>query len=271
MGTDPVWGVSPFVGGRLTCLMIADLFFYLAAVPAVLIVGISKGGFGGGLAVVAVPLMSLAIAPPQAAGIMLPVLCVMDIFGVWVYRHTWDRRLIALMLPAGILGIALGTLSFRTLDDTAIRVMVGVLALFFAANAVLRRGGKETAARPKSHWLSVPVGVFSGFTSFVAHAGGPPVTAYFLALRLEKVVFVSTSVIFFTSVNYLKLIPYGWLGQLNPGNLTTSVILAPLAVIGVALGAWLNRRISDALFRHLVHVLLVLTGLKLVADGIGAS
>lgn len=249
--------------------MITDPLFYLVAIPAVLIVGISKGGFGGGLAVVAVPLMSLAVAPPQAAGIMLPVLCIMDIYGIWVYRKTWDRRIMALLVPAGIAGIVIGTVSFRYLDDSAIRLLLGVLAILFVVNEALRRRTTGASARPAPLWISVPVGVISGFTSFVAHAGGPPIFAYLLTLRLEKLVFVSTSLIFFTAVNYLKLIPYAWLGQLNAGNLTTSLALGPLAIVGVGLGAWLNRRINAQWFYRIIYVLLALTGLKLIVDGLG--
>lgn len=249
--------------------MIDDPFFYLVAIPAVMITGISKGGFGGGLSVIAVPLMSLAISPPQAAGIMLPVLCAMDLYGMWVYRSHWDRRLIAILVPAAVAGIVAGTISFRHLDDSAIRLMVGALALAFVADTFRRA---RTVSRGPSHgmsrWIGVPIGLFSGFTSFIAHAGGPPITAYFLALKLEKRTFVSTSVIFFTSINYLKLIPYGWLGQLGSANLTTALILAPMAVAGVGLGAWAHRHIGDIWFRRIVLVLLTATGLKLIGDGV---
>lgn len=248
--------------------MISDPFFFMVAIPAVLIVGISKGGFGGGLAVIAVPLMSLAIAPPQAAGILLPVLCVMDLYGIWVYHKTWDRRLIAILLPAGLVGIFVGAVSFQQLDEDAIRLLVGVLSIVFVVNSVLRERGSGTKTQKLSPWVGVPVGALSGFTSFLAHAGGPPITAYFLTLRLEKLAFVSTSVIFFSMVNYIKLFPYAWLGQLNSGNLSTSLILGPLAVIGVALGARLNKRMNDQWFRHMIHALLVLTGIKLLLDGL---
>lgn len=253
--------------------MIVDPLFYLAAIPAVLIVGISKGGFGGGLSVIAVPLMSLTVAPPQAAAVMLPVLCAMDLYGLWVYRRHWDRRLIGVLIPAAVAGITVGALSFRHLDDGAIRLMVGALAVAFVLDTLRRARGAAVAVPAPGTlppWLGVPVGLFSGFSSFVAHAGGPPITAYFLTLKLEKVAFVSTSVIFFTSVNYLKLIPYGWLGQLSAANLATALALAPLALLGVGLGAWANRRISDTWFRRIVLVLLTATGLKLLGDGLTA-
>ena len=251
--------------------MITDPLFFAVAIPAVLIVGVSKGGFGGGLAIVAVPLMSIAIAPPQAAGIMLPILCLMDLYGIWVYRRSWDRAAATVLLPAGLIGVALGAAFFRYLDEGPIRILVGAIALAFVFDAAMRHR-RDAGMRDRfPRWLGRLLGAIAGFTSFVAHAGGPPVTAYLLTQRLDKAVFAGTSVMFFTTVNYVKLAPYAWLGQLAPGNLATSASLAPVALAGVALGAWLNRRISDVWFLRLVHVLLLLTGLKLVADGLFGS
>ncbi|MEO1189632.1 MAG: sulfite exporter TauE/SafE family protein [Pseudomonadota bacterium] len=121
--------------------MIHDPVFWGVAVFSVLITGISKGGFGG-LALLAVPLMALVISPVQAAGIMLPILIVMDWVGVWTYRKHWDRRLLVLLLPGAILGIAAGGLLAGYVDDRVVRIFVGLIAVLFPIYAVFKpRGG----------------------------------------------------------------------------------------------------------------------------------
>ncbi len=247
--------------------MITDWSFYAVAIPAILIAGISKGGFGAGLGVVTVPLMALAISPVQAAAIMLPLLCVMDWVGVWAYRGVWDKANLKIVLPAGIIGIVIGALSFGLLNDNWIRVLLGVIAIAFVLNAWLRKNAdKPSTAASLSHgsfW-----GAMSGYTSFVAHAGGPPLGVYLLPQRLEKRLFVGTTVIFFTIINAVKLIPYFWLGLFDARNLSTSLILAPLAPIGIMLGVWLVKRVNPKVFYALCYSFLFITGCKLLYDGV---
>jgi uncharacterized protein len=247
--------------------LITDWSFYAVAIPAILIAGISKGGFGAGLGVVTVPLMALAISPVQAAAIMLPLLCVMDWVGVWAYRGVWDKANLKIVLPAGIIGIIIGALSFGLLNDNWIRVLLGVIAIAFVLNAWLRRSAdKPSTSASLSHgsfW-----GAMSGYTSFVAHAGGPPLGVYLLPQRLEKRLFVGTTVIFFTIINAVKLIPYFWLGLFDARNLSTSLVLAPLAPIGIMLGVWLVKRVNPRVFYALCYAFLFITGCKLLYDGV---
>ncbi len=250
--------------------MIEDPLFYLLAIPAVIVSGISKGGFGGGIGMLAVPLMALTTSPVQAAAIMLPILCAMDLLGVWAYRGRWDRRNLAILLPASLLGIGLGVVSFKYLDAAAIRLIIGSIAVSFSMRYWLV--GTGTAGTPQQP--SVARGTFwgtvSGFTTFVAHAAGPPVAVYLLPQRLDKTVFVGTTVIFYIFVNYVKLVPYTWLGLFSTSNLYTSAVLLPLAPVGMGLGIWLHNRVSDAVFYRLCYVFLFFTGVKLLWDGAGA-
>jgi uncharacterized membrane protein YfcA len=249
--------------------MITDISLYLVAIPALLITGISKGGCGGGLGVVAVPFLALVIDPVQAAAIMLPILCLMDLMGIWAYRGKWDNSLLKVLLPAAVLGILLGTLVARYLDASNVRLLVGTIAIAFSLNYwFVVRQGREREAKPHSllrggFWAAV-----AGFTSFVSHAGGPPANAYLLSLRLPKTVYQATTVAFFITVNYVKLIPYAWLGQFDTTNLATSLALLPLAVVGMGLGIWLHHRVPDELFYRIAYSLLMITGLKLFYDGI---
>ena len=247
--------------------MISDPLFYAVSIPAVLIFGISKGGFGGGLGVLAVPLMSLVISPIQAAAILLPILCFMDILSVRVYWKRWSWPDLKLMLPASVVGILIGTASFRYLDEGVVKLIVGVVAVSFAAHHYIgRRGDKASALLGPA--AGVAASSIAGFTSFVAHAGGPPVNMYLLKRSLDKTTFVATTVFFFAAVNFVKLIPYGLLGQLDLGNLKVSATLLVPAAAGVLAGAWMHSRVSDRYFYQVVYALLLLVGLKLTYDGL---
>lgn len=246
--------------------MIQDPLFYALAVPAILITGISKGGFGSGVGLVAVPMMALAIPVPQAAAIMLPLLCIMDFVGLWTYWGRWDTAAMKATLPAAILGIAIGWLTFRAFSDPMLRLANGSVAVLFTLAHWFGRRSQGNAE--PSRIKALACGALSGFTSFVTHAGGPPLSMYLLPLGLDKARLVATTVVFFAVVNYVKLVPYGWLGQLNLGNMTTALVLAPLAPVGMLAGAWLMKRVSQALFMRICYASVFLTGLKLTWDGI---
>ncbi len=247
--------------------LITDPWFYAAAIPAVLVIGVSKGGFGGGLGVLAVPLMSLAVSPIQAAAILLPILCFMDIISTRVFWKRWSTTELRVVLPAAIVGIGLGTVVFSLLSEALIRLIVGVVAVAFTLyHYASKLAGKAHVTWPP--WAGRIAGTVAGFTSFVAHAGGPPVDMYLLRRPLDKTAFVGTTAFFFLVVNYVKLIPYAWLGQFDTTNLVTSVALFPVAAAGVLGGYWMHRRVSDSVFFGLVYLLLLFVGIKLISDGL---
>jgi uncharacterized membrane protein YfcA len=243
------------------------LAFYPIAVAAILVTGIAKGGFGTGSGGLAVPLMSMFITPPEAAGIMLPILCAMDLFGVHAYRRSWSREHLRALLPGALVGIGIGALAFGTLPVNAIRLLLGVIAVTFALNSWFAFTARIAARMAKpgraagAFW-----GAVAGFTSTLAHAGGPPFAVYMLPQRVDKTLLVGTSAVFFLIVNYVKLVPYAFLGQLNAANLATALIFAPLAPLGIWLGVWMHRRVSERAFYNVSYTLLLLTGLKLVWD-----
>jgi uncharacterized membrane protein YfcA len=246
--------------------LITDPWFYAVAIPAVLLMGLSKSGFGGGFGALAVPLMALTIPVPQAAAIMLPLLAVMDVMGLAALIRHVDRGLIKLLVPAGLLGTAVGTALFGVLPSQAVAGVVGAITLAFLAIRVV------FPPRPEAHVPSKPLGfglgIVSGFTSFVAHAGAPPVNFYVMPMRLTPVVFTATMAVFFAVVNASKWVPYAWLGLIDTRNMLTSLALAPFAPIGVWVGVKYVKRMSPVLFYRLVHWGMFLTGAKLLWDGL---
>ncbi|MBT5187809.1 MAG: sulfite exporter TauE/SafE family protein [Kordiimonadaceae bacterium] len=248
--------------------MIESPLFYLVAAVAVLIVGISKGGFVGGFGMLAVPMMAMLIDPRQAAAILLPILCVMDIFAVKAFWGNWDKQALKSIIPGAIIGIIFGTITFTILNADHIRIVVGAVTILFVLQYwFIDRHKKETSGLDYNTVKGGICGALSGFTSFIAHAGGGPLSMYLFPLKLDKTKLMATSVIFFITVNYIKLIPYAWLGQLSSENLMTSLVLLPLAPIGVKLGVWMHHKVSNDIFYIICYIALFFTGLKLVYEG----
>ena len=249
-------------------MVVTDPWFYVAATVAVLIVGIAKGGLGGGIGIVAVPLMSMVVSPLRAAAILLPLLMVMDAIALRAYWRQWDWRHLRVLLPAALVGTALGFFTARYISADGLRALVGVVALVYALQYFWPRARSET--HEPSARLGLLWGATAGFTSFSIHAGGPPLQAYLLQHRMDRTTFQATGVFFFFVVNWSKVFPYAWLGQWDTDALLTSLVLLPVAPIGVTLGRRLHHRIKDAAFFGVIHASLFVIGFKLLYDATAA-
>jgi uncharacterized membrane protein YfcA len=249
--------------------LLADPLFYAAALPAVILAGLSKGGLGGAMGFVAVPLMALVINPIQAAAIMLPILVLMDIVSLWTWRGIYDRATLAIMLPGSLAGIAIGWLTATMVTADMVRFLVGAIAIGSVGRWLYLRArhGANHAAKPNavagSFW-----GLVAGFTSFVAHVGGPPFQVYALPLRLSPAIFTGTSVIFFAITNAIKLVPYFLLGQFDATNLTASAVLMPVAPLATLAGAWLVKRMRPDVFYGFTYFTLAVIAVKLIYDAV---
>ncbi len=246
--------------------MITDSWFYLFAIPAVVLVGFGKGSFGGAAAIFGVPLMSFAISPVQAAAIMLPVLLAMDVIGLYAWRGTFDPKSLWILLPSACIGVAAGWLLASTANDDLVRLVVGLVAFSFAVNHWI---GPVRNTAPRGHnvvkgWIC---GALSGFTSFVSHAGGPIYQLYTVPLRQEPGIYVGTAIIFFAAVNLAKVPPYLLLGQFSAENLVTAAVLTPPALAATYAGAKVARWMNAELFYRIIYILIFLVSLKLLWDG----
>lgn len=244
--------------------LITDPFFYAVAIPAVLLLGVSKSGFGAGFGALAVPMMALAVTVPQAAAILMPVLLVMDLLGMAAFRKDVDWALFRFLLPWGLAGVGVGTLMFRVLDARLVAGVVGLVTLLFLLQRLLFPPRPDQA--PPSRRMGALLTATSGFTSFIAHAGGPPINAYVIPMKLTPVLFTGTMAFFFFFINLSKWLPYAWLGLLDWRNMSTSLALLPFAPIGVWIGVRVAHRINPVLFYRLIYAGMFLTAVKLLWD-----
>jgi uncharacterized membrane protein YfcA len=247
-----------------------DLPSLTAALVAVFLVGLSKGGLGGAFALMGVPILSLVMSPVQAAALLLPVLLMMDGVSLWAWRGWFDRATLWHTLPGAAMGIAVGGLTAAYTPEAMVRLLVGVVALGFVLRMAIARRAGPVAPRGQSKARGTLWGGVAGFTSFVAHAGGPPFQVYALPLKFDPRIYTGTTVIFFSVVNVVKLVPYAALGQFNSVTLTSALVLLPLAVGSTLLGAQVVKYLRAEVFYPLMYGMISLVGLKLVWDGLSA-
>jgi uncharacterized membrane protein YfcA len=245
--------------------------FWISAVTAVILIGIAKAGFAGGIGVLATPLVALTISVPEAAALLLPLLILTDILAFFYYRRDFDRRCIRILLPSAVIGIVAGGLLFRSFigKDHVLKFCIGILAMLFVIFQAGRAYIMGVMAKRHPHAAEgVLMGAIAAFTSTIAHAGGPPLAMFLLPQRMPKDIYVGTNAVFFAVTNAMKLVPYGMLGLLKVGNLTTIALLAPMCYVGVRLGVFLNRYLNEKWFNRLVYTMVFCSGLQLIWVGL---
>jgi uncharacterized membrane protein YfcA len=245
-----------------------DILFYCVAGVAVILVGLAKGGFAG-LGAAAIPLLALVMDPVAAAGMLLPILMVQDIVSVWAFRRSYDARTLLLTLPGAVVGIFLAWYLASVIPADAVRGFVGVIALAFGTYRLLPLLGRPVKlSGPAPEWIGTIMGGIAGFTSQIAHAGGPPFQIWALSRNFPHLVFIGTSSIFFAIINWFKVPAYAALGQFNVQNMTLTAIFLPLAILSTLAGVRLVKRVSPARFNVIINLLMVIIGAELIRQAI---
>lgn len=250
-----------------------DLAFFAVTVPAVLFAGISKGGFGSGAAFASLALLALILDPAVALGLTLPLLMLMDAFTLRPYWGRWHWPSARLLMLGGLPGVAIGAWLYRIADPDLFRVLIGGIAVGFVAFQMavrlrLMRHRARSFGQGAGLWAGLFAGAMAGFTSFIAHAGGPPVAVYLLAQGLGKTTYQATTVLAFWAINLFKAVPYGFLGIFTAQTLLADLILAPVALAGAWLGVRAHHVVSERLFFGITYAALALIGVKLIWDGL---
>ena len=243
--------------------------FWLLGVTATLLFGMSKAGFGAAAGSLAVPLMALAVSPVFAAAVMLPILLLIDLIGIVVFRGRADAANLRIILPGAMVGIAIGWITFGLVDARWIKLLIGIEAIAFALDRF--RAARNAAIAVPSAPTFLPGILWSGvagFTSFISHAGGPPIMQYLMPQNMDKMRLVGTTVIFFTAVNFAKLGPYAQLGLIDLSNLAVSLLLAPAIPVGYFVGYRLLQAVDMRGFNLVTAWTLLAAGTKLVFDGL---
>lgn len=258
--------------------MLTDPIFYALAVPAVIAMGLAKGGFAG-VGQIAMPLLALAISPVQAAAILLPILIVQDVVGVWAFRKSWDRGVLIVLLPAALGGIVLGWLLAAKVSAAVVLGVLGAISIVFAVwrlwlsrpSAVAALKQRKPLPPAMDTALGAALGIASGFTSQVAHAGQPPFQMWVLPKALPAPTLIGTTAIYFAVVNWMKVPAYVALGQFTRENMTAAAVLMPVAIASTFAGVWLVKRVAAERFYTLIYLLMIVVGAQLIWEALRSA
>ncbi|WP_455367195.1 sulfite exporter TauE/SafE family protein [[Eubacterium] cellulosolvens] len=245
-------------------MIIPSVLFIVLGGLGVFLIGISKAGFGMGAGNLAVPLIALVVSSQQSVAILLPILCVADLFSLWFYKDKWNIRLLKMLMPSTVIGIVVGSFLLGVVSDFFLKKIIGLIAIAFVALQFMRYILRSTEAYKHKKWHGIFIGSIAGVLSTVAHAAGPVLSIFLLPMRLAKEVFVATVLVYFAIVNYVKLVPYFLLGLFDYHTFFLSGILLPFVPLGVYVGFRLNQRLSSRGFILAIYVLLLITGIQLL-------
>lgn len=252
--------------------MLTDPNFYAVAIPAVALVGLSKGGLGGALALIGVPLLAFVVPPMQAAAIFLPILLIMDAAALWAWRSYNSAATLRVMMPGALIGIGLGWATSSYVSADAMRIVLGGISVIFSVRYFIdlwtARNTPETPPAPERPLAGSFWGSLAGYGSFVAHAGGPPFQVYVLPLKLDPRTYTGASTRFFAILNVIKVVPYFAMGELDTTNLSLSLALLPVALVSTLVGARMVTMIRPTLFYPLMYAMVLIAGGKLLYDGL---
>ena len=242
-----------------------NILFFFTVVPAIVLFGIAKSGLGGSIALISIPLMTIAMPLTNALGIILPILIFSDFIATYKYRKEYDLETLKLMVPFAAIGIFIGSLTFTFFSEELLKFIIGLMGFLFAGHYFFFKKNKE--AKSDKNFLKGGVcSTIAGFTSFCVHAGGTPTSLYLLPLRMKKEIYVGTRIIFFACLNLFKLPLYINLSMTNFETFKQSLTLFPVALLGILIGYKLLKIIEEKLFYNILYTLIFITSTKLLYD-----
>jgi|TARA_B100001093_G_scaffold234701_1_gene225055 uncharacterized protein len=242
-----------------------NLLFFLCVVPAIILYGIAKSGLGGSMTLISIPLMTVVMPLGQALAIVLPILILSDMVAVYKFRKNFDAETLKLLVPSAAIGIFIGSTTFMYFSESLLKFIIGLMGFLFAGHYFLFKA-KVIIPLKKSYIKGGVCSVISGFTSFCVHAGGTPLSVYLLPLRMKKEVYVGTRIIFFTCLNLMKFPFYINLSIVTLESFKQSLLLFPLAVIGIGIGYQILKIIKESIFYNIIYILILCSSTKLIFD-----
>ena len=240
-----------------------NLLFFLCVVPAIILYGIAKSGLGGSMTLISIPLMTIVMPLGQALAIVLPILILSDTVAVYKFRKNFDTETLKLLVPGAAVGIIIGSMTFTFFSESLLKFIIGLMGFIFAGNYFLFKL-KNIIPLKKSIFKGGICSIISGFTSFCVHAGGTPLSVYLLPLRMKKEVYVGTRVIFFSCINLIKFPFYINLSIVTIDSIKQSLLLFPLAVLGIGIGYQILKVIKETAFCNFIYILILFSSAKLI-------
>jgi len=242
-----------------------NILFFIYVVPAIILYGIAKSGLGGSMTLISIPLMTVVMPLGQALAIVLPILILSDMVAVYRFRKNFDTETLKILIPGAAIGIFVGSITFMYFSESLLKFIIGLMGFLFAGHYFLFIK-KNILTLKRSFFKGGVCSVVSGFTSFCVHAGGTPLSVYLLPLRMKKEVYIGTRVIFFTCVNLIKLPFYINLSIVTLESIRQSLLLFPLAALGIGIGYQILKIIEENLFYNIIYILILFSSIKLILD-----
>jgi hypothetical protein len=242
------------------------ILFYLMAAFVGLLIGVAKGGLGGLIGTLATPLMSLVMPPNEVVGLLLPMLMLADVFAIATYWRRWRIRLVLLLLPGGVAGVTIGTFFIKNASAELWRNVLAAIVLVFTIYKLLEKYILRLLTYEGRDWHGLLAGVVGGFSSTLAHAGGPPVAIYLLLQKVPPIEFNASSVLFFAILNWVKVPYYAYARLFDFHRMLEILWLMPIIPVGVVLGRWMTNKIDRIWFERLIVILLLVSGLLLLLE-----
>lgn len=253
----------------------------LVGILSVLVIAVSKAGFGGAMGALSAPIMLFVLPPKMALAVLLPLFLLSDVWAVLLWRKYGVFRIILAMGAFGIVGQLIGWAVFDYINDEMLAFLIGLVAVSVAVQYgyqhLRAHSGKQSSdnsqiminAKRKSfrkrfikraaYWMSL-----SGFSSFVSLTGGIPAQIYLAPLRLPRKLFIGSMCWYFLIVNMAKVPFFTELDMFTPQSLALTVLFLPVVPVGIFMGKWLVLHLSDRLFYHFIHIALFVIGLRLI-------
>ncbi len=239
------------------------ILFYVMAAFVAFLVGLSKGGLGGTLGALSTPLLALVMPSGRVIGLVLPILMIADVFAVALHWRRWNMRLILLLLPGSLLGVTVGTFLITNSPTRTLRILLGVIVLIFVVYKLFEPRIMRLTRYESRDWHGLLAGTVTGFSSSLAHIGGPPTSIYLLMQKVTPRVFIGTSALFFFILNWIKVPYYIYARQFDLPLMWQIAWLMPLVPAGVWAGRWLVDRLNRDTFEKVIVVLLAVVGVML--------
>lgn len=248
--------------------------FWVFVGLGIIVQGIGKSGFAGGVGILTIPLMMLVMPVDKVVATLLPLLVLLDMNAIYHHRHNKVWSHIWEIYVPSLFGIAAGGILWwwighAGVDQYSVEIkrFVGIIAIFFALYIVAKDRALAWVDKihvgPRSAWL---FGSAAGFTSTMAHAAGPIVSLYMFAQGMGKSRFVGTTAWTFTLINISKLPIYFGVGLIRQDVLLFDLALVWLIPIGSYLGKWMHDRIPERPFNRIIMVLVLLAGIQLITN-----